>query len=350
MMRRITTLGIIGSGVIGAGWAARALHAGIDVIASDANPAMEATLRHTIASAQPSLQALTEGIRMPPAGTLRFVSDALEVAANADLIQENVPEDLALKHTVLTALSHHSAADVIIASSTSGILPSDIQRPLAHPQRVCVAHPFNPVYLCPLVEIVGGQLTAAETLGTASDFYRRIGMHPLVLERELPGHLSDRLQEAIWREILHMVSAGEATTDALDQAIVYGPGLRFAVMGMNMIFHVAGGEGGMQRMLEHFGPALKCPWTRLEAPPLTNELIDRMVAGTKAQAKGRSIDEISQIRDECLVAIQRVLRKHDVASGATLNAFERQMQALQQSHQGGNPEQERDATPSNALK
>ncbi len=331
-MRNISTLGIIGSGIIGAGWAARALHAGIDVIATDANPAMEDALSQAVASAQPALRALTEGIPMPPQGTLRFVSDPLEVAAVADLIQENVPEALALKHTALTPLSHQCAADVIIASSTSGILPSDIQQPLAHPQRFCVAHPFNPVYLCPLVEVVGGQLTALETLTAASAFYRRIGMHPLVLQRELPGHLSDRLQEAMWREILHMVSAGEATTDALDQAMVYGPGLRFAVMGMNMIFHIAGGEAGMQRMLEHFGPALKWPWTRLEAPPLTPQLIERMSAGTEAQAAGRSVHELSQIRDECLVAVQRVLRQHDIASGATLNAFERQMRELQPPH------------------
>ena len=324
-MRTVKVLGIIGAGVIGAGWSARALHAGIDVIATDADPLMRDWLHQTVEYAQPSLEALTADIPMPPAGTLRFVRDPREVAEAADLIQENVPEQLAIKHAALIPISEAAPADVIIASSTSGIMPSAIQAPLSHPERLCVGHPFNPVYLCPLVEVVGGQQTAPETLRQASEFYRMIGMHTLVLKRELPGHVSDRLQEAMWREILHMVKEGEATTDELDQSLIYGPGLRWAIMGMNMVFHIAGGEAGMRHMLEHFGPTLQSPWTRLEAPELTADLIEKMVTGTQTQAAGRSIRELERIRDECLVAIQRVLRNHNIASGAALNAFERRM-------------------------
>ena len=190
----------------------------------------------------------------------------------------------------------------------------------------------------PLVEVVGGSRTGEATIAAAMAFYRELGMHPLKVRKELPGHISDRLQEALWREILHMVKEGEATTDELDQSIAYGPGLRWAIMGTNLIFHIAGGAAGMRHMLEHFGPALEWPWTRLQAPELTGELIDRMVEGTQAQAAGRSIRELEQIRDECLVAVQRVLRKYDIASGETLNAFERRLREKAESHTGGHKE------------
>jgi carnitine 3-dehydrogenase len=193
------------------------------------------------------------------------------------------------------------------------------------PERFLVGHPFNPVYLLPLVELVGGGRTSAAALDAAGDFYRYIGMHALRVRHEVPGHLTDRLQEALWREILHMVNDGVATTGELDDAIVYGPGLRWAAMGTNLIYHLAGGESGMRHMLKQFGPCLKWPWTRLEAPELSEQLIDRMVEGTQAQAGGRSIRELERLRDDYLVAIQQVLRQFNIGAGATLRALEERL-------------------------
>jgi carnitine 3-dehydrogenase len=193
------------------------------------------------------------------------------------------------------------------------------------PERFLVAHPFNPVYLLPLVELVGGAKTTGATIEAASVFLRYIGMHALHVRKEIPGHLTDRLQEAIWREILHMVNDGIATTGELDESIIYGPRLRWAAMGTNLIYHLAGGESGMRHMLAQFGPCLKWPWTKLEAPELSETLIDRMVEGTQAQAAGRSIRELERLRDDYLVAIQQVLRQYNIGAGATLRALEERL-------------------------
>jgi carnitine 3-dehydrogenase len=323
-MREVKTLGLLGTGVIGAGWAARALHFGIDVVAADVKPEMEGWLRDAVANAEPALARLTLA-PLPPKGVLSFTTSPAEMAARADFIQENVPEQLALKQKVLAEISRHAAQDVIIASSTSGLTPTDLQRDMQSPERFCVAHPFNPVYLLPLVELVGGKQTAPATIAAAQVFFRYIGMHPLHVRHEVPGHLTDRLQEALWREILHMVNDGVATTGELDESIIYGPGLRWAGMGTNLIYHLAGGETGMRHMLAQFGPCLKWPWTRLEAPELTEALIDRMVEGTQAQADGRSIRELERLRDDYLVAIQQVLRQYDIGAGSTLRALEQRL-------------------------
>ncbi|GJL83314.1 MAG: L-carnitine dehydrogenase [marine bacterium B5-7] len=324
-MREINRLGLIGTGVIGAGWAARALHAGVDVIAADLNPKMQDWLNDAIDNAAPSLNALTADIDMPQRGMLRFTTDFNEVALTADFIQESVPETLEIKRSVFATLAEHAPADVIIASSTSGFMPSEMQHGMNHPERFIVGHPFNPVYLCPLVEIVGGNETDDSYKQVARGFYESIGMHALMVRREVPGHISDRLQEAMWREILHALNDDIATTGELDEAIVYGPGLRWAIMGMNQIYMIAGGEGGARHFIEQFGPALEWPWSHLKAPPLSEDIVARFADGTEAQAGGRSIRELERIRDECMVAIQRVLRKHDMASGATLNQFEKHL-------------------------
>jgi carnitine 3-dehydrogenase len=249
------------------------------------------------------------------------------MARQVDFIQENIPEQLELKQRVLAEVSRNAAPDVLIASSTSGLTPTDLQRDMQAPERFLVGHPFNPVYLLPLVELVGGQRTSSQALDAAADFYRYIGMHALKVRHEVPGHLTDRLQEALWREILHMVNDGVATTGELDDAITYGPGLRWAAMGTNLIYHLAGGESGMRHMLRQFGPCLKWPWTRLEAPELSEQLIDRMVEGTQAQADGRSIRELERLRDDYLVAIQQVLRQFNIGAGATLRALEERLYA-----------------------
>jgi carnitine 3-dehydrogenase len=325
-MRVVKTLGLLGTGVIGAGWAARALHFGIDVVAADVKPEMAGWLRDAVANAEPALARLTLA-PLPPKGVLSFTTSLAEMTAKADFIQENIPEQLELKQRMLAEVSRQAAPDVIIASSTSGLTPTDLQRDMRAPERFCVAHPFNPVYLLPLVELVGGQRTSQQTIDAAKTFFTYIGMHPLHVRREVPGHLTDRLQEALWREILHIVNDGVASTGELDESIIYGPGLRWAGMGTNLIYHLAGGETGMRHMLAQFGPCLKWPWTRLEAPELTDALIDRMVEGTLAQAGGRSIRELERLRDDFLVSIQQVLREHDLGAGATLRALESRLYA-----------------------
>jgi carnitine 3-dehydrogenase len=323
-MRNVKTLGLLGTGVIGGGWAARALHFGIDVIAADVKPEMEEWIRGAVANAEPALARLTFA-PLPPKGKLTFTTDLKVMAQKADFIQENIPEQLPLKQRMLAEVSRHAPADVIVASSTSGLTPTDLQRDMVSPERFCVAHPFNPVYLLPLVELVGGEKTVQSTIDAAGKFFTFIGMHPLHVRREVPGHLTDRLQEALWREILHLVNDGIATTGELDESIIYGPGLRWAAMGTNLIYHLAGGESGMRHMLAQFGPCLKWPWTKLEAPELTEALIDRMVEGTQAQAAGRSIRELERLRDDYLVAIQQVLRQYDIGAGATLRALEERL-------------------------
>src|SRR5271169_3934944 len=320
-VRDVKTLGLLGTGVIGGGWAARALHFGINVVAADVNPAMEQWIRDAVANAEPALARLTLA-PLPPKGALSFTTDLHAMARQVDFIQENIPEKLELKQRILADVSRTAPADVIIASSTSGLMPSDLQQSMVAPERFLVAHPFNPVYLLPLVELVGGKQTTPDTIEAARRFFTYIGMHALHVRREVPGHLTDRLQEALWREILHMVNDGVATTGELDESIIYGPGLRWAAMGTNMIYHLAGGESGMRHMLAQFGPCLKWPWTRLEAPELTETLIDRMVEGTQAQAAGRSIRELERLRDDYLVAIQQVLRQFNVGAGSTLRALE----------------------------
>ena len=328
MMNKIKTIGLLGTGVIGAGWAARALHTGINVVASDIDPKMEDWINEAVENALPSLQSLTEGISLPPKGKLTFTTDPISMSQQVDFIQENIPEVLDIKRKSLKSIAEVTNKEIIISSSTSGFMPTELQQGMTFPERFIVGHPFNPVYLCPLVEIVGGKETSDKVKNIAKIFYESMGMHTLVLRKEVPGHISDRLQEAMWREILHALNDDIATTGELDESIVYGPGLRWSIMGMNQIYMIAGGKGGARHFIEQFGPALKWPWSHLKAPELSNEIIDRFVEGVEAQSQGKSIREMEKIRDECLVAIQKVLSKHNMGAGKTLNKFKKKIESI----------------------
>ncbi|HEY9289299.1 MAG TPA: L-carnitine dehydrogenase [Candidatus Dormibacteraeota bacterium] len=298
-------MAIVGAGVIGSGWAARALAHGLVVVAWDPAEGAEARLRAAIDNAWPAIRrlGLSKGASRR---RLRFASNLSDAVQDADFVQESGPEDESLKRRLLAEIDTVAAPGVVIASSSSGLLPSRIQAACEHPERVLIGHPFNPTYLLPLVEVVPGERTNNQAMTRAMRFYKQLGMRPLRLKHEIHGYISDRLQEALWREALHLVADGVATTQEIDDAIVYGPGLRWAFMGTFMAFHLAGGEGGMRHMLEQFGPALKLPWTKLPAPELTRELARRVIDGTGAQADGRSIKELERWRDDRLIRIMAV--------------------------------------------
>ncbi len=313
----IKTVGVIGCGVIGAGWAARCLARGLDVVASDPAPGAEDRLRAAVDNAWP---ALTRVGLWPGAdrARLHFDTDLATVAAAADFLQESAPEREDLKRRLLAELDRHGAPDVIIGSSTSYLMPSCLQADCAHPERLVVGHPFNPVYLLPLVEVVGGERTDAGALAAAQRIYSGLGMHPLLLRKEIDGFIADRLMEAVFRESLHLLDQDVASTGEIDEAIIYGFGLRWAFMGVFLTFHLAGGDQGMRHMLEQFGPALKLPYCNMEAPELTTELIDKIVAGSEEQAAGGSVKELERLRNDCLIAIMEALRTYEVGAGRVL--------------------------------
>jgi carnitine 3-dehydrogenase len=296
----------LGTGVIGAGWIARALARGLTVRAWDPAPGAEAALRTRLANAWPALQA--QGLA--PAASLdrlSFHTDLDAAVASADVIQESAPERLELKRELHAQVSRAARPDALICSSTSGLLPSDFYAEALHPERCLVGHPFNPVYLLPLVEVVGGSQTSAANLERAEAFYRELGMRPLRVRKEVPGFIADRLLEALWREALHLVNDGVATTGEIDDAIRYGAGLRWSFMGTFLTYTLAGGPAGMRHFMQQFGPALKLPWTYLEAPELTDGLIDAVVEGTQAQQGDLELAALERYRDDCLLAVQAAI-------------------------------------------
>ncbi|NHN89020.1 carnitine 3-dehydrogenase [Acetobacter conturbans] len=314
---------LIGSGVIGAGWAARFVLNGIDAVIYDPSGDSKARAKNILDMARTAWAALMPGV-LPKEGTLSFV-DSIEAAVqDVDFVQESLPETEDLKRNVLAAVDAVLPPHVIIGSSTSGLLPSRLQSGLKHPERFVVGHPFNPVYLLPLVEVCGGDLTSAATKETAAAFYSSIGMQVLHVRKEVDGFIADRLLEALWREGLWLIEEGVATTSELDDAIRYGAGLRWSFMGTFLTYRLAGGDAGMRHFLGQFGPALKLPWTKLIAPELTDELADRIATQSDEQAAGVAVRDLEILRDEALVKVIRALSSvgtKGYASGATLNAF-----------------------------
>ena len=322
-MPEIKTVGLIGAGVISSGWAVRCLARGLNVLATATRAASQHKLMAGIENAWPAMQDLGLVEDLEPS-RVRFTMDLDELCTQADFIQESALEQEELKQSLYVQMDAVARQEVVIASSSSGLLPSRIQSLCRHPERIVIGHPFNPVYLLPLVEILGGEGTAEWAIDNATAFYQSLGMYPLRVRQEIVGYISNRLQEAVWREALHLVNDGVATTEEIDDAVIYGPGLRWAFMGPCLTFHLAGGDNGMEHMLNQFGPALKLPWTKLQAPELTEELRAQMVEGTRQQAQGQSVKELEQLRNACLVGILRTLRQYNYGAGKLLAEDETQ--------------------------
>ncbi|WP_031187000.1 MULTISPECIES: 3-hydroxyacyl-CoA dehydrogenase NAD-binding domain-containing protein [Streptomyces] len=300
----------IGAGVIGGGWVAHFLARGYDVTAWDPAPDAEDKLRRLVTAAWPALEqlGLAEGAS---ADRLTLAPSLAEAVADAEFVQESAPEQLELKRDLLAQLDAAAPPGVVIASSTSGYPMTDLQTTAATPGRLVVGHPFNPPYLIPLVEVVGGERTDRAAVEWAAEFYGVAGKSVITMDRELPGFIANRLQEALWREALHMVANGEATVEDIDASITEGPGLRWAFMGPILTFALAGGEGGMAHMLDHFGPSLKSPWTRLEAPELDRALRDAMVDGCERAADGRTYAQLVAERDQGVIDVLRATGRLD---------------------------------------
>lgn len=313
-----STAAVVGCGVIGAAWTARMRLRGVNVRAFDPMPSAASVIETVTADAVRAWDGL--GLPTDRLGSLTMCSTIEEAAGGAELVQECVPERLELKHETLATID--AATDGVIASSTSGFTPTVLSESLARPDRLVVGHPFNPVYLIPLVEVVGGESTSAATIEQAMSIYRSLGMKPLHVRKEIDAFIADRLLEAVWRESLWLIDDGIATTEEIDDAIRYGFGLRWAQMGLFETYRTAGGAGGMRHFLSQFGPALEWPWTKLmDTPEWTDELVDKIATQSDEQSGDRTIAELLAERDRNLVAILKALEDVDAGAGQTLAAL-----------------------------
>ena len=308
---------IIGGGVIGGGWAARFLLNGWNVSVFDPDPQAERKIGEVLANARASLPALSD-VPMPAEGQLTFAETVTEAVEGADYIQESVSERLDLKHRVFAQIQQ-SCPDTLIGSSTSGFKPSQLQENAANPATIFVAHPFNPVYLLPLAEVVPSARSDPQAIEHAKEILRSIGMFPLHVRKEIDAHIADRFLEAVWREALWLVKDGVATTEEIDEAIRMGFGLRWGQMGLFETYRVAGGEAGMKHFMAQFGPCLAWPWTRLmDVPEFNDELVDLIAGQSDAQSGHHSIRELERIRDSNLIGFLRALKDRDWGAGKVL--------------------------------
>ncbi|MGH2857712.1 MAG: carnitine 3-dehydrogenase [Solirubrobacteraceae bacterium] len=319
------TVGLLGAGVIGGGWAARFALAGCDVRLYDPSPAAGEAALQTLAQARRAWRKLTLA-PLPGEGTLTLVGSIAEAVDGAELVQESAPEREPLKRELLATACEAAPPDAIIASSTSGLLPTRLATEMRAPERFVVGHPFNPVYLLPLVEVCGGERTAPQTITRACDLYRAVAMRPLVVRHEIDGFIADRLLEALWREALWLVADDVASVEEIDDAIRFGAGLRWSAMGTFLTYRLGGGDAGMRHFMAQFGPALQLPWTHLtDVPELDDELLDRLVAQSDAQAGGMSIAALERVRDDCLVAVLRGLAGEGYGAGEVVARAEREL-------------------------
>ena len=308
-LKSINRIAVIGTGVIGASWTALFLAKGLQVVATDPAPDSQATLKKFVDSAWVPLKRLG----LSPGASrsnLRFTADLAQALNGADLIQENGPERIDFKQKLYSQLDELLPPEVIIASSSSGLTMSEIQKgATSHPERCLIAHPFNPPHLIPLVEIVGGAKTSEETIGRASEFYTSIGQRPVLLKKELPGHVANRLQAALGREVYHLVAEGVISAADIDTALSWGPGLRWGIMGNMMLNHLGGGRGGIEHFLQQFIGPMTAWWKTLGTPVLTPEVQRRLIDSVHAEVGSRTIEELEVERDELLLALIELRKK-----------------------------------------
>jgi 3-hydroxyacyl-CoA dehydrogenase len=304
----VRRVGVIGAGTIGASWTAYFLSRGLEVVASDPSPGAPDLIRRMVEDAWPILQRLGATPDADPA-RWRFEADPARAAAGCDFIQENAPERYEVKQPLLRTISAVLPADVVIASSSSGLLASRLSEGMTHPARLVIGHPFNPPHMIPLVEVVGGTTASPEAVEAAMEFYRQIGKHPILLRKEVPGHLANRLQAALWREAVHLVAEGVASVADVDAAISEGPGLRWALMGPHATFHLAGGEGGYAHFMHHLMPAVTSWWSSLGNPQVTPELQRALIEGVQAEVGGASVQDLARRRDAALTRLLEARRQ-----------------------------------------
>ena len=318
-MATVRKAAAIGGGLIGGGWIARLLLAGVDVAVYDPDPEAERKVAALLANAERAMDRLWPWRGARGKGELSFAGSLAEAVGDADLVQESTPERLEIKRAVHKEIGGAAREDAVIGSSTSGLLPSDFQADSALADRTMVAHPYNPVYLLPVVEIVGGSKTSKEAVARAMEAYAEIGMKPVHIKKEIDAFVGDRLLEAMWRESVWLVNDGVATAGEIDDIVRYGLGLRYAQMGQFMTYRLGGGEAGMEHFLKQFGPSLAWPWTKLmDVPEWTDELVGRIAKQSDEQAGGRSIGELERIRDDNLVDILKALHRNGWGAGALL--------------------------------
>jgi carnitine 3-dehydrogenase len=310
----VRRVAVIGAGTIGASWAANFLARGLHVTASDPAPESEAFLRRYVADAWPVLARLGLAADASP-DNLTFTPDPLAAVAGADFIQESGPEREDAKIALFRRLDAVLDAGTIIASSSSGLLISRLQSGCVHPGRCLIGHPFNPPHLIPLVEVVGGAETTPGAIRRAMAFYAALGKKPIHIRKEVAGHLANRLQAALWREAVHLVAEGVADVADVDAAIAYGPGLRWAIMGPHLTFHLAGGVGGMAHFMDHLAVPLQSWWRDLGNPVLTPALQEKLVTGIADEAQGRSTAELAAERDRILLKVLEAVRDKDMGKG-----------------------------------
>jgi carnitine 3-dehydrogenase len=316
------TAAIIGGGLIGGGWAARFLLNGWNVRVFDPDPEAQRKIGEVLENARAAMPGLYD-MALPEEGALSFHNAIAETVDGVAWVQESVPERLEIKHKVFAEVQAHLDSEAVIGSSTSGFKPSELQQGAKDPTQILVTHPFNPVYLLPLIEVVPGDTCDPRAVEWAKEVLTGIGMYPLVVRKEIDAHIADRFLEAVWREALWLVRDGIATTEEIDDAIRMGFGLRWAQMGLFETYRIAGGEAGMRHFIAQFGPCLTWPWTRLmDVPELTDELVDQIASQSDAQSGQHSIRDLERIRDANLVGMMRSLKARDWGAGALMNAHD----------------------------
>ncbi|ADP18140.1 3-hydroxyacyl-CoA dehydrogenase, C-terminal domain protein 3 [Achromobacter xylosoxidans A8] len=305
----IRRIAIVGAGTIGASWAALFLARGLAVVVSDPAADAEALTRARVQAAWPVLTELGHVLPGASAEALRFEPDLEAALAGVDFVQENAPEREDFKTALFARMDAALPAHVIVASSSSGLIMSRLQSQCRHASRFVIGHPFNPPHLIPLVEVVGGTQTSADTIDRCIAFYRSLGKYPIRLNKEVPGHIANRLQAALWREAIHLAAENVASVADIDAAVSQGPGLRWALFGPHMTFNLGGGAGGLANFMDHLLGPVQTWWDDLGAPEVTPELRQRLIEGVNAEAGQRSIADLVQARDAQLTALLKALQR-----------------------------------------